>query len=53
LKNEHRLFSKVYTKYVIMKVRAKISYMAWKKSKTVSELFVDAILKAHQDLTNS
>ena len=48
IQNEHLLFSKVYRKYVVMKVRAKISFMAWKNSKTISELFVDSILKTYQ-----
>jgi len=27
-KNEHKIFKKVYLKYLLMKIRAKISYMA-------------------------
>lgn len=47
-KNEHNLFRKVYMKYLILKVRAKISYMAFIKRMTIIELFATTILKCHQ-----
>ena len=34
-------------------MRAKISYMAWQKHKTVKELFFDAIIKSHEQLCES
>jgi len=37
--NEHNLFRKVYLKYIILRVRAKISYIAMKKRMTIVELF--------------
>ena len=37
-KNEHKLFRKVYMKYIIMSVRAKISYHALLARKTIIEL---------------
>lgn len=43
LTNEHRVFRKIYLKYLIMRVRAKISLMAFTKRMTVIELFVSTI----------
>ena len=42
-KNEHMIFSKVYKKYVLLRIRAKISYMALLKRMTIVELFAVAI----------
>ena len=47
LKNEHMIFGKVYMKYLIMRVRAKISYMALLNRMTIVELFAVAIQKAY------
>ena len=41
--NEHRVFRKVYLKYLIMRVRAKIGFMALVKRITIAELFLKAI----------
>ena len=38
--NMHLVFSKVFTKYMIMKIRMKISYIALEKGKTILELFM-------------
>ena len=43
LKNEHRLFRKIYLKYLIMRVRAKISFIAFEKRMTIMELLVSTI----------
>ena len=51
-KNEHSLFRKVYMKYLILKVRAKISYMAFVKKMTVIELFATTILNSYETLKN-
>lgn len=51
-KNEHILFRKVYMKYLILKVRAKISYMAFVKKMTIAELFATTILRCHETLVN-
>jgi len=36
---DHLMMRKVYLKYLIMRVRSKISYIAFKKRVTVAELF--------------
>lgn len=41
--NEHYLFRKVYIKFLIMRVRAKISFMALSKRMTIVELFASTI----------
>jgi len=47
--NEHLLFRKVYLKYLILRIRAKISFMALKKRQTVTELFVQTILRCYNE----
>lgn len=44
--NEHFIANRVFLKYKIMKIRAKISYMAFEKRMTIAELFLEAILKS-------
>jgi len=39
---------KVYFKYLVMKVRGKISYMSFKKRMTISELFLKTILHSYK-----
>lgn len=46
-KNEHLLFRKVHLKYLILRVRAKISYMAFERRMTVAELIVYTIKKCY------
>ena len=41
--NEHKIFRKVYLKYKLMRVRSKISFMAFQKRMTILELFVSTI----------
>lgn len=48
--NEQRVFGKVHLKYLILRVRAKISYMAFEKRMTVLELFASTILRCYEDL---
>ena len=48
--NEHKVFRRVYIKYVIMRVRAKISFIALKKRMTVVELFASTIQKCYYEL---
>ena len=43
LKNEHKVFRKIYLKYMILRVRAKISLIAFEKRMTILELFVSTI----------
>lgn len=45
--NKHRLIRKVYLKYLLMRVRTKISYMAMEQRITITELFVNACLKTY------
>jgi hypothetical protein len=49
-KNEHILYRKVYMKYLILKVRAKISYMAFIKKMTVIELFATTIINSYNTM---
>jgi hypothetical protein len=49
-KNRHEVFRKIYVKYLIMRVRAKISFMALQKRCTVMELFVNAIIYSYKAL---
>lgn len=51
--NEHFLFKKVYFKYMLMRVRAKISYMAFVKSMTINEYIMDCMGNAINKLYNS
>jgi len=39
---------KVYFKYLVMKVRGKISYMSFKKRMTISEIFLKTILHSYK-----
>ena len=48
--NQHKIYSKIALKYTLMRVRAKISFMALEKRKTVCELFVTTILAAYNHL---
>lgn len=42
-KNEQQVFRKVYLKYVIMRVRSKISFMALRERKTITEFLIGGI----------
>lgn len=42
-----KLFKQIAFKYKIMKIRAKISYMALKRGITIQELFLHAIYKTY------
>lgn len=48
-KNEFNLYRKVFLKYQIMKIRAKISFMALQKCMTVAELILDAIKRTYYE----
>ena len=50
LTNEHHLFRKVYKKYLIIRIRQKISFMAFEKRMTVLELFIKSILTCYISL---
>ena len=52
-KNRHMLMRKVYMKYLVMKVRAKISFMALQKRMTVVELFADTMLRCYTESVRS
>ena len=45
--NENQVFRKVYLKYLVMRVRAKISFIALEKRLTVMELLISQILASH------
>ena len=45
MKYEHNLYSKVMLKYKIMRIRNKISYMAYKQGVTIRSFFIQQILK--------
>ena len=42
--NENQVFRKVFLKYLVMRARAKISFIALQKRLTVMELFISQIL---------
>ena len=44
---EQKLFRKIYKKYLLMKVRNKISYMALLKRYTIVELFCTTIQRVY------
>jgi len=48
--NEHKIFRKVYVKYLMLRIRAKISYMAFAKRMTIVELFFTTILRSYSNL---
>lgn len=52
IKNENKLklCKAGYLKYLILKFRIKISFIALKKQMTVLELFCNAILKSYQEM---
>jgi len=47
---EYNVFRKICLKYTLMKIRMKISYIAFEKGCTITELFLNAIMKSHQEL---
>tara|TARA_B110000305_G_C19229181_1_gene534363 strand:- start:625 stop:825 length:201 start_codon:yes stop_codon:yes gene_type:complete len=49
-RNEIDLLSMTYLKYLIIKFRQKISYLAFKKKVTILELFLTAIKKSYLQL---
>ena len=48
--NEHHLFRKVYLKYLVMRIRAKISFMALEKRMTIVELIINSIFKSYREI---
>ena len=50
MENENKIYRKVYLKFLILKVRAKISYMAFLRNMTVIELFAHTILKSYKEI---
>jgi hypothetical protein len=48
--NEHHLFQKVMMKYKVMRIRAKISFMALQKRMTIYELFISTIQSSYRML---
>ena len=48
---DHEVMRKVYLKYLIMRIRSKISFMAFMKRQTILELFIKAILRSYNHLT--
>lgn len=48
--NEHVLFRKVYLKYLIMRIRAKISFMALERRMTIVELMITTIFKSYREI---
>ena len=47
---EHILFKRVYLKFLILRVRNKISYIALRKRMTIIELFATTIKKSYEEL---
>lgn len=52
-KNRHMLMRKIYMKYLLMRVRAKIAFMALQKRMTIVELFADAMLRCYTESVRS
>ena len=50
--NELQVNRKMYVKYMILKFRQKISFLALKKRQTIQELIFAAILKTYRQLKN-
>ena len=50
--NEHNIFRKVFVKYNLLRIRAKISFMAFEKRMTITELFSTTIMKCWYELQN-
>lgn len=46
----HRLLLKTTLKYKIIRIRSKISFIAFKLRQTIPELFLTKILESHRDL---
>lgn len=47
LKNKLTIMRKAYLKYLIIKFRQKISFIAFKKKMSIIELFCDAITRSY------
>jgi hypothetical protein len=45
--NEMKVFKKVFLKYKVMIIRAKISFMAFKEGRTINELIISQIIKSY------
>lgn len=45
--NEMQIFKKIFLKYKIMIIRAKISFMAFEQGRTINELFMVSIIKSY------
>lgn len=50
---EHKVFRKVYLKYLIMRVRSKISYSAFVQRMTITELIVKTIYDSYKTFVES
>lgn len=50
LKNKLKIMRSTYLKYLIIKFRQKISFIAFKKKMSIVELFCDAITRSYNQL---
>ena len=50
--NKQKIYSQICRKYDMLRVRAKISFMAFDQGKTIEELFVNAIWKTYMEFLN-
>ena len=50
LKNRLRILNKSYLRYLIVKFRQKISFIAFKYKMTIVELFLHAIIKSYNQM---
>lgn len=50
LREEHKMqiLRKIQFRYLVLKVRSKLSFMAFMKKQTVSELLINQILKSYR-----
>jgi hypothetical protein len=50
LRNAHQVFRRVWLKYLVMRIRAKISYIAFSRRLTIQELFISTITNCYRKL---
>jgi phosphoribosylformylglycinamidine (FGAM) synthase PurS component len=46
--NQHTLINLVWKKFALLRIRAKISYMAFLKKQTIQELLINSIIHTYQ-----
>lgn len=52
-KIDHQLMHETYTKYLFIRIKMKISFMAFIRQETIAELWLRQIMKSHKHLTDT